>query len=66
MTSLIFGIVCIYFAVTILRMPEEKFRRELDQITGGRGHSARYYQMIRTLVWAIGFLGAAMILLRFF
>lgn len=66
MTSLIFGVVCIYFAVSILRMPEEKFRQELDQVTGGRSHSARYYRMMRNLVWGIGFLGAAMILLRFF
>ncbi len=67
MTSLIFGIVCIYFAVTILRMPQEKFRRELDQITGrGKGHSETYYQAIRGLLWAVGFLGVAMIVLRFF
>lgn len=66
MTSLIFGVVCIYFAVSILRMPEEKFRQELDQVTGGRSHSANYYRMIRNLVWVIGFLGVAMILLRFF
>lgn len=65
MTSLIFGVICIYFAVTILRLPEERFRRELDEITH-RGHTPRYYQFMRVLVWAIGLVGAAMILLRFF
>lgn len=65
MTSLIFGVICIYFAVTILRLPEDRFRQELDQITH-REHTPRYYQSMRTLVWAIGFVGAAIILLRFF
>lgn len=67
MTSLIFGVICIYFAVTILRIPEDRFKQELDQISGHRkGHSPQYYQVIRGLLWAIGFLGVAMIVLRFF
>ena len=71
MTSLIFGVICIYLAVTILRMPKERFKQELDQISGHRKghssqHSPQYYQVIRGLLWAIGFLGVAMIVLRFF
>ncbi len=65
MTSLVFGIVCIYLAVIILRMPEKQFCIELDQITG-REHSPRYYAVMRGLIWAIGFTGVAMIMLRFF
>lgn len=65
MTSLLFGIICLYFAVTILRMPEQQFYTELNQITG-REHTQGYYTFIRVLVWAMGFTGAAMILLRFF
>lgn len=65
MTSLILGIACLYFAWTILRMPEDQFCRELDEITG-RGHGQGYYTLLRWLVRALGLLGAAMILLRFF
>lgn len=65
MTSLLMGIVFIYLAVIILRMPEERFRQELDQITG-RTHSERYYTVMRALVWAMGFAGGGAIVLRFF
>ena len=65
-TSLIFGAICIYFAVTILRLPEEKFRKELDDITGRREHAPRFYGMMRTLIKAVGVLGGAIIVLRFF
>lgn len=65
MTSLILGIVCIYLAATILRLPEERFEQELDQITG-RGHGEGYYRFMRRVVWALGIAGAAIILLRFF
>ena len=66
MTSLIFGVVLICLAVMVLRLPEEQFRRELDQLTGGRGHGTGYYKFVRGLLWALGALGAAMIVLRFF
>ena len=66
MTSLIFGAICIYFAVTILRLPPERFRKELDDISGRREHSPRFYSMIRWMVKAIGVLGGAIIALRFF
>lgn len=66
MTSLLLGIVCIYMAFMVLRLPEEKFREEVDRLTGARKHSQGYYGMIRGLFWALGALGAAMILLRFF
>ena len=46
MTSLILGVVCIYLAYTILKMPEDAFRQELDQITG-RDHTLRYYRFVR-------------------
>ncbi len=65
MTSLILGVICIYLAVTILRMPEERFQQELNEITG-RGHTPRYYSFMRGLVWALGITGGAIILLRFF
>lgn len=65
MTSLVFGIACIYIAFLILRLPDERFRQELDQISG-RPHGLPYYRFIRRLVWAVGFLGGAIILLRFF
>lgn len=65
MTSLIFGIACIYIAFLILRMPEERFREELNQLSG-RVHAPGYYRMIRRLFWAVGFAGAAVVLLRFF
>lgn len=66
MTSLILGIACIYLAVMVLRMPEEKSRKEVDHLTGGREQTEGYYKLIRGLFWALGGLGAAMILLRFF
>ncbi len=66
MTSLLLGIVCIYLAFTVLRLPEERFRQEVARLTGARKHSAGYYMVIRGLFWALGVLGAAMILLRFF
>lgn len=59
------GIVFIYLAVIILRLPEERFRQELDRATG-REHGDRYYSVIRGLVWAMGAAGAGAILLRFF
>ena len=65
MTSLIFGVICLYFAVTILRLPEERFRSELDQLTR-REHGPRYYRAMRLLIWLVGFTGAAILLLRFF
>lgn len=65
MTSLLLGVVCVYLAAIILRMPEEKFRRELDEITG-RGHGERYYRFMRGLVWAFGIAGGGAVLLRFF
>lgn len=65
MTSLVLGIVCIYLAYTILKLPEDRFRQELDQITG-REHAPRYYRFIRGVVWALGVTGGAIILLRFF
>lgn len=65
MTSLILGVVCIYLAVIILRLPEERFRQELDEITG-RCHGPRYYAFMRGLVRALGITGGAIILLRFF
>ena len=65
MTSLILGVVCIYLAYTILKMPEDVFRQELDQITG-RDHTLRYYRFVRGVVWALGITGGAIILLRFF
>lgn len=66
MTSLILGIACIYLAVTVLRLPEEKFRREVDRLTGGREQRMGYYKLVRGLFWVLGALGAAMIVLRFF
>ena len=36
MTSLLLGIVCIYLAVTVLRLPQEKFRQEVARLAGGR------------------------------
>lgn len=65
MTSLILGIACVYIAFVITRMPEERFREELDQLSG-RKHASGYYQMIRRLFFAVGIVGAAIILLRFF
>lgn len=66
MTSLLLGIVCIYLAFAVLRLPEEKFREEVDRLTGNRKHPKGYYRMLRGLFWVLGALGAAMILLRFF
>lgn len=66
MTSLILGIACICLAVMVLRLPEERFREELARLTGGREQPEGYYKLIRGLFWALGALGAAMILLRFF
>lgn len=66
MTSLLLGIVCIYLAFTVLRLPEEKFRQEVARLTGGRKQSEGYYRVIRGLFWGLGAVGAAMILLRFF
>lgn len=65
MTSLLMGVVFIYLALIILRMPEERFRQELDQITG-RAHGARYYRLVRGLVWAMGLAGGGAVVLRFF
>ena len=48
MTSLILGIACIYIAFIIVRMPEERFREELDQLSG-RKHAPGCYRMIRRL-----------------
>lgn len=66
MTSLILGLACIYLAVTVLRLPEERFRAEIARLTGGREQKAGYYKLIRGLFWVLGALGAAMIVLRFF
>ena len=66
MTSLLLGVVCIYLAVTVLRLPQEKFRQEVARLAGGRRQSEGYYMVIRGLFWALGAAGAAMILLRFF
>ena len=65
MTSLLLGIVCIYLAFTVLRLPEDQFRQEVARLTGGRKQPEGYYMVIRGLFWARGALGAAMILLRF-
>ncbi len=65
MTSLLLGIVCIYIAFSVLRLPEEQFRQEVARLTGGREQSKSYYTVIRGLFWALGALGAAVILLRF-
>lgn len=65
MSSLFFGVVCIYLAFIILRMPREQFEGELDQITG-KSHGEGYYRFMRGLVWALGAAGAAAIVLRFF
>ena len=65
MTSLILGIACIYIAFIIVRMPEERFREELDQLSG-RKHAPGCYRMIRRLFLAVGILSAAITLLRFF
>ncbi len=65
MTSLLLGIICIYLAFTVLRLPEEQFRQEIARLTGGRKQPEGYYMVIRGLFWALGALGAAMILLRF-
>lgn len=65
MTSLLMGIICIYLAFIVLRLPEEQFRQEVDHLTGDREHREGYYRMLRRLFWALGALGAAMILLRF-
>ncbi len=65
MTSLLLGIVFIYIAFSVLRLPEEKFRQEVTRLTGGRKQSESYYTVIRGLFWALGALGAAVILLRF-
>lgn len=66
MTSLIFGVALIIIAVMVLRMPRDKFRRELDELTGGRKHTENYYKLMRGSMWALAVLGAAMIVLRFF
>ena len=66
MTSLLLGIVCIYLSFTVLRLPDEKFRDEITRLTGKGPHSEGYYKVIRGLFWALGGLGMAMILLRFF
>ena len=52
MTSLLFGACCIYLAFIILRMPEERFEQELNEITR-RGHTPPYYRFIRVVVWAL-------------
>ena len=65
MTSLLLGIVCIYLAFTVRRLPEEQFRQEVARLTGGRKQPEGYYMVIRGLFWALGALGAVMILLRF-
>lgn len=65
MTSLLLGVCCIYLAFIILRMPEERFEQELDEITH-RSHTPPYYRFIRTVVWALGITGGAIIVLRFF
>lgn len=65
MTSLLLGVCCIYLAFIILRMPEERFEQELNEITR-RGHTPPYYRFIRVIVWALGITGAAIIVLRFF
>ena len=65
MTSLLLGIVCIYLAFTVLRLQEDQFRQEVARLTGGRKQPEGYYMVIRGLFWALGALGAAMILLRF-
>lgn len=65
MTSLLLGVCCVYLAFIILRMPEERFEQELDEITR-RGHTSRYYRLMRCLVWALGMTGGAIIVLRFF
>lgn len=66
MTSLILGLACIYLAFTVLRLPEVKLREEIARLTGRKEHPQSYYRFIRGSFWALGALGAAMILLRFF
>lgn len=65
MTSLLLGAICIYLAFIILRLPEERFRGELDELTG-RGHGPGYYRFMRGVIWTLGITGGAIILLRFF
>lgn len=65
MTSIIFGIACIYFSQSILRLPKEHLQKELEHLTG-RSHGEGYCRMIRLLFLGLGILGAAMILMRFF
>ena len=49
----------------MLRLPQERFRQEVARLTGGRKQPEGYYMVVRGLFWALGNLGAAMILLRF-
>lgn len=66
MTSLGFGIVCIWLAVMVLRMPVEEFQKKWDNLTGAKKSGPlSYYQFVRNLFWAVGAAGVAMVFLRF-
>ena len=66
MSELLFGILCIVLAVRVLRMPEERFRRQLAFLTGaGRAVPDWYCRLLRGLFWGVGAAGAAIILFLF-
>lgn len=66
MYELVFGVICIVLAVRVLRMPEERFRRQLAFLTGAkRAAPAWYYRLMRGLFWALGATGVVIILSLF-
>lgn len=67
MTSLIFGITCIYLAVKTLRLSEDAFQAQVDAMTKPpKPMPEGYYRFLRGCFLGIGILGGAMIVLRFF
>lgn len=67
MTSLIFGVICIYLSAKVLLMPEEAFRNQLNEMTKPeKPYPEGYFRFLRGAFLALGILGAAMVLLRFF
>lgn len=67
MASLGFGIVCVFVAVKVLRLPEDAFENKLNGLSGLEKSGPKwYYRFVRSLFWALGGLGVAMIVLRFF
>ncbi len=62
MSELVFGILCIVLAVRVLRMPEERFRRQLAFLTGAKRDVPEWYcRLLRGLFWGVGAAGAAII-----